>query len=562
MTRATHLADFARGIPGAFHFGATLTQVAVDAMIAELGYVRVFAGACPVGENVTIHAPLIMDTGAFFNVATGRTLTIRGSIEAPRQHIFRGAGSVVLAHHTSGQGEQAREVHISWFGGFPSTQLVEDQGPIFTRAMNALGNTREGIIHCDIGNYWMGSGVTGNRSVIIQGAGRRLTVFKVYADGFATFASGAILFRIRSCNFELDYSTLTTRTSPFVLFTHNECGVEDVRFGEALIGADLAGQSCYARDCTAVYGAYPGVGSSIIRIRGSGSYADNIRTETSASFGPDQMVDIAAIGANIDSPRASNIYALGPSKLFRILAAGGNVTNPVIDTAQARTYAGTPPTHGAEIAAEGTFYVRNFRVSGINIPGFVPNGILIRSNSSGGINGGLIDETLITGSGGVGIDITRTNGGVEDITVSSSVYIRERGTPIGYTGSSINRIMVSPGVLPDTLSPVSHDLGNFADDTTRTINLRRSVFVATLMVTYGAGGTNPIGGIYGIRAATTPRVGTIVAGENITIVTSDLDETTAGYGALTVCILPGQIKLVNRLGGTRTVSLTLMTGTP
>jgi hypothetical protein len=541
------------------HYDTSCSQAAVDAMIADLGYVRFAPGNTAIAASIRIEAEMHFDPGAYLTIASGVVLTLTGKINSPVQHIFRGAGLVELRQNPLDAGEDVRQVHGAWWGLIPSQVNAGDQAPILAKINTAMGNTREGIIHLEMGNFWLGSNVALNRAIEVRGAARRKTVFKIYADGYIPFTSANILCRVSDCNFEMDHSVLLTRVEPFVQFTHAECSVERVRVGPAKIGLDLAGQSCWARDITSYFGDYPGAGSSLVRLRASECWTDRVRSETSTAYGPDYLVDVVALTGSADSIHVSDLMTTGPSGLVRLLATGGNLTNVQVDVARGRDWEGAVPDWCVDIVAENGFDVENFKLRGIDIPVTATNGIRVQSDSAGGgIRGGVITDTTVAGTTGIGIALVQNVGVVEDVIISPTVQIRSRAVPLQMTGL-IARARIAPGVVPNTAPPMVL-LRTMADDTEVEWPLGKNVFVGSLNVAYAVAGASPVQGTYGIRAAAPPQTATTPATTNVTMTTSDLNVASAVDGQLTVCVLDQKIKVINRLGGTRFVQLALTSG--
>jgi hypothetical protein len=74
------------------------------------------AGNWPITENLTVPATLTLKFahGAVFTVATGKTLTINGPLEAGRYQIFSWSGTGTMAY-----GNLVPEVYPEWYGAIP-----------------------------------------------------------------------------------------------------------------------------------------------------------------------------------------------------------------------------------------------------------------------------------------------------------------------------------------------------------------------------------------------------------------------------------------------------------
>lgn len=77
------------------------------------GTYAVPAGTYAVDQSVTVDAGvvLLMDKGAVFNIASGKTLTIAGSVEAAPYQIFSGDGKVLFTTTTA-----IPEAYVEWWG--------------------------------------------------------------------------------------------------------------------------------------------------------------------------------------------------------------------------------------------------------------------------------------------------------------------------------------------------------------------------------------------------------------------------------------------------------------
>ncbi len=130
----------------------------VSAMADAFRYVVIGPGKHRLTTRI-INSPMTFLSGAYVTVDEGDTLTMTRRIESPRQHIFRGKGKFRFAHHT-GEGEDARRCHVSWFGAIPTLDSSIDQGPRLQRCADAIGNCREGVIEFDVGTYYQHTKVT------------------------------------------------------------------------------------------------------------------------------------------------------------------------------------------------------------------------------------------------------------------------------------------------------------------------------------------------------------------------------------------------------------------
>ena len=106
--------------------GASSAVAALTAASAAGGPVLIPAGTYLIDQDVTCTAPLHF-AGGKFSIASGKTLTINGPIQAPLAQIFEGLGTVAF-----GQGA-IPEVYPQWWGALGDG--VQDDAPALRKAM-------------------------------------------------------------------------------------------------------------------------------------------------------------------------------------------------------------------------------------------------------------------------------------------------------------------------------------------------------------------------------------------------------------------------------------------
>lgn len=106
--------------------GASSAVAALTAASAAGGPVLIPAGTYLIDQDVTCTAPLVF-AGGKFSIASGKTLTINGPIQAPLAQIFEGLGTVAF-----GQGA-IPEVYPQWWGA--KGDGVQDDAPALRKAM-------------------------------------------------------------------------------------------------------------------------------------------------------------------------------------------------------------------------------------------------------------------------------------------------------------------------------------------------------------------------------------------------------------------------------------------
>lgn len=538
-------------------FGASATSdssVAITAMATLLGYVRFPAGNTLVDADLTIDAPVYFANGAFVTVAGTRTLTITEVIDSPKQHIFRGAGSVVLGND-SNSGENSRQVHVSWFGAFPGKSV--DQAPEIQKALNAVGNSRESIIDFDVGNYLISSAMTTTRGAWIRGSGTRRTVFLTTADGFDVFATSATACRFTDIQFE-NKAPLSLRTSgAWIRISHDFCEVANVFHHPADNGIiiDNGGTNAKVNNVEGVYSVAPSSGSRMVLVRASGARVKGVYCRFSTN-GPTSIVEVGTgASGSIITPLVDDVEWVGPS--IGVLIHGDSVTvaRGRITNINYRGSSGNAP-QAIKFLTSGTGSVFGFSVDGVEIAAVGTAGITFQQNSSGEMKEITLSDVWDAGVTGNGIELIRTAGTLGSITISDTVDCRRRATPIFQSGTMSN-IRISPNADPNGDNAKCFFNSQVADDTAIVIDLHKLAFSGILMVTLGTANY----GLFAIRAAGTPAMQPITVSANVNSTTGALTGTTGTDAKATVSVSSdGKVYVENRLGSAQNVSVTVLAG--
>lgn len=536
--------------------GVTSDHLAAVAMGDALGYIH-FSRGNYVLDTCTLAFPVSFDRKANVTVNAGQTLTINNAIDSPKQNIFKGAGTYVLGHSTvTDTGENARQVHASWFGAFPDPDSGPDQGPAIQAACNAMGNGRESIIDFDIGNYNIGSAVTTTRGCWIRGSGSRRTVFKTQTDGFPFFITGNTACRFSGFNCEVDLGSLTTRASPFIQVDHDSCYIQDVALGQTAKGIVVNALRSRIHDIVGAYGNTQPAGSSLIEINAGQAHVQNVSCNSSA-LGVDAIV---AIGHNatgsISDVQVDNVDSSLPSRLVSVRAVNGNIADVRFNSLRYSGSAGPIPTELILVQNENTRSLEGVQIDGVFTTGYIPNVINFSNLGTSRMGDVTLDNVeAMAAAGGYGVWFNRAStGALDHIVVSDTVQVKGRTTPFLYTGNP-TRILIDSAAIPNTAAVFSRDF-TLSDDTAAVIPLNKSVFTGMLHVTSGSG----VGGSFVIRAAASPASSTMSTVGSIGIVNTALTGTTSTDGRITVGVTDGILYLENRLGSAQRLSLTLMTG--
>lgn len=539
--------------------GLTLDTAAIQAMASAMGFVRFPRGATRIGA-ATLDVPVYFEAGAYLLVDNAATCTFTHSITSPRQHIFRGAGSISLAHDGD-SGEDARQAHVSWFGAFASSNFVADQAPIIQKALNAFGNTRESTLEFDQGNYHITTGpITVTRGCHVKGYGTRRTVFRLGADGFDVFQSGEVACKWSNIQFEVQAPLTQRATGAYISITHGECEVQDVQCYAADSGIVTTANNTRIDNIVGTFGSTGAAGSSLVWLKGGAlARVSNIMAGTS-QFGPDALVRVGGTGATgtVAGFTIENVSHAAPCASVSIEGVTGcNVLRGSVSGLVYNGSTGAAPAYALKITNTGNPTVSDINVSNVVVNSYATNGILLQNDSSGVMEDISFDAVNVTGSSGVGFQFTRTAGTMRDIRVGDSCNVTERATPFGYSGMTVNAaVKIAPMAVPNC-GPAYCYTATVNDDSALVIDLQRSIFT-------GAGILTVAGVAYGIflvRAAATPAVTAMAApSANIETNTVVLTGTTGTDGKVTLSATAGFIYVENRLGSAQAVSFTLLSG--
>jgi hypothetical protein len=539
---------------GAYADGEAVDNTAVTEMATQFGYVVFPPGATRL-STITISVPIYFLPGAYITAIAGQTITINRQVQSPKQWIFRGDGTYSLGHDSNG-GEDAREVHISWFGAFPypGTSVI-DHGAIINKASAAMGNSRESVIHFDVGNYTIASEISLTRGCWLKGAGTRRTVFRSATDGFTAVTSNGNAVKLSDLQFE--NWGVSPRTSPWVFISHTDCEIYNVDMGESLLGIVTVGENTRIFNIRAIYGASPGSGSSLVEIRGGGqSRVDGIMIGTSGSYGPETIVRVGGPNqsATVSAIGISNITAKCPAQIIMFQAFGGNISRCTVDNIRYNASSGTVPNNSITLKTSSTYVINDITMDGV-VESYSANGIRLEQTSSGRIEDISLDNISISGASGHGLEFVRTNGEIRRVTVGSGVNVKERATPFFYDGSNIS-VAISPLAQKGANTVVTYDLGNIDDDGVAQIPFQHQVFAALVFLVTNLNDY----GTFSARLVDTRRMTPIQASADIETATTVLTGTTGTDGKLTISAADGTIYVENRTGTSLLIQVTVMTG--
>ena len=382
--------------PEVGHWGSS--NAAITSMAAAVGYVR-FTSAFTITANVTFAVPVYFAPGASLGGAF--TATFSNTVTSPVQQIYRNDLTVICVQNlTTGNGENARQYHVSWFGAFPSaiSPTVSCEAAL-QRGFTAMGNTREALAQFDMGNYWMRAGCLVSRGVKFVTADRRRTVFMLDGDGFDAFTTNGVAVKIEGCNVEQPVGA-TARTRAFFVMNHDDCEARSIRGGYGAKTIVVNGAGCSVFDCYAVYNGAAGAGSSVVELNDGANW-------------------FTLDGCDLRSSPA------GPEAIVRVNSTAGTLLGLTIRGLKAFT--NTVPVI---LNASGTGVIQGFLIDGGQFDGAASTALVRTITSgSGQIRVGQITN-LVGGSGAeCALDIVQGGNSVRDILLS--------GVTLGGPGSVV-----------------------------------------------------------------------------------------------------------------------------
>jgi hypothetical protein len=524
---------------------------AVLAMASAMGYVRFGPGSYFL-STATVDAPLIFDYGASLYAGAGQTITITNRIEAPRYWIFQGTGAYGL-QNDGNSGEDARQVHASWFGAVPTgIDNSVDMIPRFAALFAAVGNTRESVVDVDIGRYTVKSGCAVPRACMIRGMHTRRTVFAVEGSGYDVFTTSGVGVRFEGIQFETWPTNYMRTSGSFITIDHGECEAEDIQLQNAVDGIVINALNANIKTVRATYAAYPGAGSSVVRASGSQSDVSGISVDTSSAYGPEALVSVGG-ASTVSATSVRNLKYLCPSIAVLLNASAANVVRTSVDDVTCNTYSGTKKPVVKTVTG-GASIVQILNMSNMKASSYASALLRVEQGSSGYTEEILLNQCSTASENG--IELVRTSGAIRDVIVSDTCNLKNCTTSVLETGTSISSIRVSPFALADANVPVCYGR-TIADDGVVVIDLMRPVYTGKLTMTQGVNF-----GEAAFRAATTPTLTSMGLSANVNLAAAGtvLTGTTGTDGKITISVSPETIYVENRGGSQQFFSIEVSTG--
>lgn len=544
---------------GAVGDGVTDDTAACSSMAETVGYVRFPRGRF-VLSSVEFDCPSYFDAGAELFAAKGSTIIFRGEINSPKQYIFKGEGSYSLGND-SDSGEQARAVHASWFGAFPTAADTSvDSAPFIQRAIDSVSRTdRESVIKFDIGRYVIGSEVLLGRACHILGSGTRKTVFVYTGSNYVMFNAQETGSRFSHIQIEPnEFSGTNIRSHPCIILNGDHSQIIDVVLHvNAKNIVDVQEGAVYStlRDIWVVTEeAAAIIDGSAIQVKARGCLVQNITYDGGSNKGYERLVDIQGSETQfVSNVTVENVVSSIPMVAVRVRndSATRNMNSIYVHNVQVNaTVKSDYPAVLIENNAAGIYYVHVDHV-------FVnqsPTGVRVSNNGSGSILDIHLDNVCSFHEGN-SIVLERTGTGILSQVTLGSGNDRTRGTPklgiVGEVGDVYDAGMVPVG----TLSPSCYGF-SIDPESAVTIDLGRNAYSGIALV--GAN-VSSIRGMFSFRAAAHPFVQTIIS-EGISTATGVLSGTTGTSGTVTLSANPGVLYLENRTESSRVFTVCVMSG--
>lgn len=537
---------------GAKGDGVTNDLPFIAAMAASVGYVIFTHGNYAITAG-SIAVPIIFEDDAYLTLPAANTFIMSNRITSNNQWVFRGDGDY-LVNIVTPNGEDARDLRVEWFGVFPTNNSNVDVAPKMQKALNALGGqAREGTLRFPQGSFHMSSGVTVPRGVHVVGGGTRRTVFDISGDGYVPFTSAGDAVKFTDFQFEQPAGSIFARNSAYIQISHTTCEIYRIWLWPGMNGIIVDGSNCTIADIFATYGVSMPAGSSGILVRSSGCTIDGFKQNTSA-FGPDAMVEIGgASAANTGFARVTNIQHACPSISVLLNASTFNVTRINIENIVYAGLSGTASPGIVKTITAGATTISHVVITNLNANNLAGNLVRIEQNSSGITEDIVIDNSIIDGSTGSGIEFVRTAGTLRNILVGDTVDVSERATPFLYSGSMTN-IRTSPQITPSANSAFCYGF-TIANDSVAIIDPHKSIFTGVGILT----GNSATYGQFFIRAAATPNIIPMFPSTaNVDVLAAALTGTTGTIGKMTIGVQPGLIYIENRLGVSQSIHFSVL----
>lgn len=389
---------------GALGDGITSDSTAITQTNINETEVVFIKGNYLVSSSVTIDKPVIFLPGAYLTIASGQTVTINNIISSPRQHIFRGDGSVLLNN------EDSHTVYPQWFGAF-ADESSSDAGPALQKLADSVVSGRECLIDFDAGTWYLSTAVNWSRACAIVGAGKRLTHFRCSAsfstgDVFTTAEQG-VSFR------DIQFSSATTpRTSgSYINMSYNYCVAKNIWFTDGFIGINVGANVCTVEDVTGFLWS-SAAGSTVVNLVSGYNTAavDNIKyIDTAGTSKPKFLINTNAH----TKFQIGRIYARGVETAINVGASSGTGGFGHIDSIICES----PSVNAMVFQTSGTGAVESVSVDSITADTLTGTGLAFVKDGSGVMKFISIGKINFKACD-VGVNVTASTGRVDHWSIA------------------------------------------------------------------------------------------------------------------------------------------------
>lgn len=523
----------------------------VQKMVAAVGYAYFPPGRYLL-STTTIDAPVYFGAGAAVVAADNATVSFRGSIDSPRQYIFQGNGKYSLGNDAN-SGENARQVHSSWFGAFPSVTVTDDQTDFIQKACDSFGNGREGVIVFDVGNYYVSKTIGVSRGIWIKGQGTRRTVFHVASDGYPVFKT--LEQACRFSGIQLELTNIQKREYPFIQLDHTTCEIYDVRV-MASPGVVVNNTQCKVENVSGVSNVDLGEDSALVRVMSDGCTVQNVYADTSdKGFG--SLICLDSSIHSVGNTLVDGVKCNMPGIPVLVKGNGHSIVNTLISNVRSSVYASAAKNALAAVRVvnNGAAQIRALQINGVQALSKCDYIVSIEQNGVSSTSD-IHLSNICNANQKTGIRFKQTAGTLTHIIVSDTVDVKSAETPYEIIGN-VTDLAIAPTALGNARPPTTYDL-TIGDDSVQVIHLGRNVFTGFILISSGYSHY----GLYLLRAASTmPTLTKIFATDSFnTMVGVTPTGTTGTDTKITVAVNGTDVYLENRLGNTQRVSCTIFTG--
>lgn len=523
----------------------------VQKMITAVGYAYFPPGRYLL-STTTIDAPVYFGAGAAVVAADNATVSFRGSIDSPRQYIFQGNGKYSLGNDAN-SGENARQIHSSWFGASPSVTVSDDQTDFIQKACDSFGNGREGVVLFDVGNYYVSSTIKVSRGIWVKGQGTRRTVFHTETDGYPVFQT--IEQACRFTGMQLELSGITKRLSPFIQLDHSTCEVDDIRVHSA-VGVVVNNTQCRVSNVGGVSAVDLGEDSALVRVMSDGCTVQNVYADTSdKGFG--SLVCLDSSIHSVGNTLVDGVKCNMPGIPVLVKGNGHSIVNTLISNVRSSVYASAAKNAPAAVRVvnNGAAQIRAMQITGVQALSKCDHIVSIEQNGTSSTSD-IHLSNICNANQKTGIRFKQTAGTLTHIIVSDTVDVKSAETPYEIIGN-VTDLAIAPTALGNARPPTTYDL-TIGDDSVQVIHLGRNVFTGFILISSGYSHY----GFYLLRAASTmPTLTKIFATDSFnTMVGVTPTGTTGTDTKITVAVNGTDVFIENRLGSTQRVSCTIFTG--